>query len=297
MARKHTFKEWLIAVRPWSFPASIMPLVTLFYLFWLGYDVRWGYGIWALLNMILFHCAGNTWSDWFDFRKKVDADDTFGAKTITSGMFTPKEIRNLSFCILVVAAAGGMALMLMTGLPLLWIGLCGLVCAMLYPPLKYAAAGDLVILLAFSIIPAAGTSYVAVGHVDWSVLWVAIPVGLITVAILHINNLRDIATDRRAGISTIAMRLGGRVSVVVYGFEILFPFLWVFSCVLGHIFPWWTLLVFLSAFPALLNVRTAMRYRREGMQAIVSLDEKTAQLQVMFSLSFSLAFLLAGLLR
>ena len=296
MSRKHTLKEWLIAVRLWSFPASVMPLVTLFYLFWTGHDVRWGYGIWALADMILFHCAGNTWSDWFDFRKHVDAADTFGAKTITSGMFTPREIRNLSFSLLLVAVTGGVALMFVTGLPLLWIGLAGLVCALLYPPLKYMAAGDFVILMAFGILPSIGTSFVAVGEVEWGVLWAAIPVGLITVAILHINNLRDVATDRRAHISTFAMRLGGKASVLVYDFEIIFPFFWVFSCVLGRIFPWWTLLVFLAAYPALQNVRTAGRYRKDGMSVITDLDEKTARLQIMFSLSFCAAFLIAGLL-
>ncbi len=296
MSRKHTLKEWLIAVRLWSFPASVMPLVTLFYLFWTGHDVRWGYGIWALADMILFHCAGNTWSDWFDFRKHVDAADTFGAKTITSGMFTPREIRNLSFSLLLVAVTGGVALMFVTGLPLLWIGLAGLVCALLYPPLKYMAAGDFVILMAFGILPSIGTSFVAVGEVEWGVLWAAIPVGLITVAILHINNLRDVATDRRAHISTFAMRLGGKASVLVYDFEIIFPFFWVFSCVLGRIFPWWTLLVFLAAYPALQNVRTAGRYRKDGMSVITDLDEKTAKLQIMFSLSFCAAFLIAGLL-
>lgn len=295
MSRKHTLKEWLIAVRPWSFPASVMPLVTLFYLFWTGHDVRWGYGIWALADMILFHCAGNTWSDWFDFRKHVDAADTFGAKTITSGMFTPREIRNLSFSLLLVAVAGGVALMFVTGLPLLWIGLAGLVCALLYPPLKYMAAGDFVILMAFGILPSIGTSFVAVGEVEWGVLWAAIPVGLITVAILHINNLRDVATDRRAHISTFATELGGKASVLVYDFEIIFPFFWVFSCVLGRIFPWWTLLVFLAAYPALQNVRTAGRYRKDGMSVITDLDEKTAKLQIMFSLSFCAAFLIAGL--
>ena len=295
MSRKHTLKEWLIAVRPWSFPASVMPLVTLFYLFWTGHDVRWGYGIWALADMILFHCAGNTWSDWFDFRKHVDAADTFGAKTITSGMFTPREIRNLSFSLLLVAVAGGVALMFVTGLPLLWIGLAGLVCALLYPPLKYMAAGDFVILMAFGILPSIGTSFVAVGEVEWGVLWAAIPVGLITVAILHINNLRDVATDRRAHISTFAMRLGGKASVLVYDFEIIFPFFWVFACALGRIFPWMSLLVFLAAFPALLNVRTVIRYRSEGMSAISGLDEDTARLQMIFSLIFSLSFFLAAL--
>ena len=158
------------------------------------------------------------------------------------------------------------------------------------------AAGDFVILMAFGILPSIGTSFVAVGEVEWGVLWAAIPVGLITVAILHINNLRDVATDRRAHISTFAMRLGGKASVLVYDFEIIFPFFWVFSCVLGRIFPWWTLLVFLAAYPALQNVRTAGRYRKDGMSVITDLDEKTARLQIMFSLSFCAAFLIAGLL-
>ena len=76
---KHSFKEWLIAVRPWSFPASAMPvIVTLGYLFWSGADVNWVNGIWALLNIIVFHAAGNAWSDYFDYRTGVDAADTIG---------------------------------------------------------------------------------------------------------------------------------------------------------------------------------------------------------------------------
>ncbi len=295
MGKKHTFKEWMIAVRPWSFPASGMPvIVTLAYLFWAGHQIEWGYGIWALVNIIVFHAAGNTWSDWFDFRKKVDAGDTFGARTITSGMFTPGEIMKLSVCLLAVAVAGGIGLFLLTGWPLLWIGLGGLACALLYPFLKYVAAGDFVILSAYSILPAAGTSYAAAGEIDWSVLWIAIPVGLITVAILHINNLRDISTDRRAEISTIAMKLGGRASVFLYDFEILFPFFWVFGCALGNIFPWWTLAVFLSAFPALQNVRASIRYGKAGNEAIADLDEKTARLQLLFSLIFALSFFAAA---
>ena len=77
--QKHTFKDWLTAVRPWSFPASAMPVaVTLGYLFSAHADMDWTNGVWALLNIIVFHAAGNTWSDYFDFRKRVDADDTFG---------------------------------------------------------------------------------------------------------------------------------------------------------------------------------------------------------------------------
>ena len=78
----------MLAVRPWSFPASAMPIiVTLTYLLWSGAEVDWLKGIWVLLTMIAFHAAGNTWSDYFDFKKGVDRDDTYGAKSLTTGMF------------------------------------------------------------------------------------------------------------------------------------------------------------------------------------------------------------------
>ena len=95
--KKHSLKDWMIAVRPWSFPASSMPVVvTLAYLYWMRQDINWVNGIWALLNIIVFHAAGNTWSDYFDYKHKVDARDTFGAKTLTDGMFAPREIYGLS---------------------------------------------------------------------------------------------------------------------------------------------------------------------------------------------------------
>ena len=85
--KKHSFKDWMIAVRPWSFPASAMPVVvTLAYLFWMKEDINWANGIWALLNIVVFHAAGNTWSDYFDYKQGVDMKDTFGAKTLTDKM-------------------------------------------------------------------------------------------------------------------------------------------------------------------------------------------------------------------
>ena len=97
---KHTFKDWFLATRPWSFPASAMPvMVTLFYLWWRGYELSWGFGIWAVLNVVVFHACGNTWSDYFDYKKGVDADDTYGNKTLTDGLFTS----GLGFCSVFVA--------------------------------------------------------------------------------------------------------------------------------------------------------------------------------------------------
>ena len=289
-------RDWITAVRPWSFPASAMPVVaTLGYLFATHDNVNWVNGVWALVNIIVFHAAGNTWSDYFDYKREVDAGDTFGVRTMTTGQFTPEEIYRLSVVLLTVALLGGVGLLLRTGLPLLYVGVGGLLCSVLYPPLKYKACGDYVIFMAYALLPTIGTVYATTLHFDWRVLYIAVPIGLITVAILHCNNLRDIETDRRAHISTPAMQMGGRASVWVYCFEVLFPFVWLSGCVVGGVLPAWCLLAWVAALPALRNARVAVGYFKQGAAAIATLDEGTAKLQLAFSLMLVVSFTIAGL--
>lgn len=288
-------KEWIIAVRPWSTPASAMPIIaTLAFLFWKGAEINWIYGVWALAGMILFHYAGNVWSDWFDYRKKVDADDTFGAKTLTTGMFTPKEIMGLAIGLLVAAVACGLGLAAMTGLPLLWIGLAGAVCTVLYPLLKYNALGDLDILLTFAFLPTIGTSYAATGAIDWNVLLIALPVGLITDGILHCNNTRDIATDKRAGINTMAMWLGTKAAARLYAFEMVFPYIWVGVCSIAGLLPLHTIIIFLTL-PIALACASTMKKSvgQETPMLLADLDVRTANLQMMFSVLLSISFVVA----
>lgn len=293
---KHTFKEWMIAVRPWSTPASAMPiLVTLAYLFWKGAEINWLYGLWALLGMILFHYAGNVWSDWFDFRKKVDAEDTYGAKTLTTGMFQPKEILGLAIGLLIAAIACGLGLFAVTyikgfGIELLWIGAAGAALTMLYPFLKYNALGDLDILLTFGFLPTIGTAFAATGVLDWSVLWIALPVGLITDGILHSNNTRDTEHDSRAGIKTMAMGLGVKFSAWLYGFEMIFPFIWIAVLSMIGMLPYTTVFIFLTLPIAIACAKTMKNSVAGGAQMIGDLDVRTANLQLMFSL-----LLIAGL--
>ena len=291
---KHSFGQWLFAVRPWSFPASAMPIiVTLAYLFWTGADMNWCYGIWTLVNMVLFHVAGNVWSDYHDFKKSVDREDTTGATTLTTGMFQPHEIRNLAIGVFVIAVAGGVGLVLLTGLPLLWIGLAGAALTLLYPTLKYNALGDLDILLTFAFLPTIGTTFVTTGAIDWSVLFIALPVGLITDGILHSNNTRDMVPDKRANIKTLAMGLGTKASAVMYSFEVLFPFVWVAVCVVMKVMPWLAL-ASLIAFPIALGCsKTMLKSPVEGANVILDLDQRTAQLQMVFSLLLSIAFVVS----
>ena len=129
----------------------------------------------------------------------------------------------------------------------------------------------------------------------WDTICVVVPVGLITVAILHVNNMRDIKTDTRARISTLAMKIGQKLSVALYTAELLVPFLWVLVCIVMEYYPLWTLICYLVLPVSLKNVRTAWSFPKKGYKVILNLDERTSQLHLLFSMFFSLSFFIGKL--
>ena len=292
--KKHSLKTWILSTRPWSFPASAMPVfVTIAYLYWLGHDINLFIGIWALISIIIFHAAGNTWSDYHDYIKGVDREDTIGGMSIVSGEFQPKEIRSLAIGLLITAILSGIGLIAVTGLPTLYIGLIGAILTLLYPWFKYHALGDADIFLNYSLLPILGTSFVTTGTFHLEALWLSIPIGLITVGILHINNIRDIDSDKRAHIKTFAMLMGSPKSISIYCIEVILPFIWVIGGIIFHLFPIWSLLILIALKPATDNARQALRSKKEGTKALWGVDEMTAKLQLIFSLLLSISLILA----
>lgn len=294
--KEHTIKEWLLVTRPWSFPASAMPvIVTMAYLWSQGSEMSWGLGIMALVNIILVHAAGNVWSDYFDYKKGVDAADTYGVRILTDKQFTPSEVLMLSVTLQVLAVGMGLMMVWLTGITLLWFGLAGIALSLLYPPLKYAALGDLVIMACYALLPMLGMTFICTGNIVLEALWLAVPVGSITVAILHVNNARDIETDKRAGIQTFAILTGRAFAINVYLFELLLPYCWLVAIVLlGFVSPW-ALVAVITLPLALGNCKKMLSCRTEGIKAIAKLDEATAKLQLAFSLTLAVGLTIAAL--
>ncbi len=292
---KHSLKDWIVATRPWSFPASVMPvLVTVCYLFATGRDVNWWLGLQAFITMALFQAAGNTWSDWHDFRRGVDAADTFGSKVLTGGLFQPHEIIRLSAGLLTAATLSGLSIVWMSGLEVLWIGAAGFLLTVFYPTLKFHALGDLDILLTYGLLPVVGTSWAVSGVFYRDTLWLVLPIGLITVAILHANNTRDTGTDTRARIRTFAMAMGRSGAVIAYALEVLSPFALLVAAVALKAVPAGALAAFAALPVAWKNACTMARLKHDGEAAIATLDEATAKLQLIFSILLSVAFLVTG---
>ena len=294
---KHTFKDWLLATRPWSFPASAMPVIVTIAWLWSQNQIEhWWLGIIALVNIVLVHAAGNVWSDYFDYKQGVDAKDTYGVRTLVDGWFTPNELLKLSIGLQIIAVGLGLTMVWLTGWTLLWIGLIGIALSLLYPTLKYIALGDLVIMACYSVLPMIGVTFICHEAIVPEVLWLAVPVGSITVAILHSNNTRDIETDSRAKIHTFAMLTGRRFAIGMYVFELVLPYLWLaLTAAFGVVSPW-TLTACVTIPIALQNIRSVLSCEQEGITAIASLDEATAKLQLMFSLSLIIGLVCATLL-
>ena len=291
-------KDWLLATRPWSFPASTMPvLVSMMFLWSQSFEVTWWLGIMALVNIILVHAAGNVWSDYFDYRKGVDAADTYGVRILTDKQFTPKEVLCLSITLQLLAVAMGLLMVYLTGITLLWFGLAGIALSLLYPPLKYAALGDLVIMACYALLPMLGTTFICRGEIVSEVLWLAVPVGSITVAILHANNTRDIETDNRAKIHTFAMLTGRKFAIGTYLFELILPYCWLLVVSLQGNVSLWTLVTFITLPIALGNCKKMLSYKTEGLQAIAALDEATAKLQLVFSMTLAIGLTVEALIN
>ncbi len=286
----NTLKHYFIATRPWSFPVSIAPVwLTMHYMNTTYQDLNIFYGFWALIGIVLFHAAGNMFSDYWDYKKDVDTEQMAGGSIITSGTMSAKRVLIFALVVLVVSVLNGLALALCTGWQLLLIGGIGAVLAMAYPWLKCHALGDLDILLTFGIIPTLGTAFVMTGEIVWSSLWIMPTFATITVAVLHANNTRDVLRDGNAGIKTFAMLIGPRMSRWLYYMEVWTPLLWVIICVAtGHL-HWIMIIVSLMAsVVAFRNTRIMAQWNKGGK--IDRLDQMTAQYQIVNILMLTLGF-------
>ena len=298
---KHTLKEWFAVTRYWSFPVSSMPVVVTFaYLFsedrlpggFMPYLVL----LLSLACVILLHSAGNVLSDWADYRSGVDNETAFAVPNLVFHKFEPKEYLFFSIILFVAGIAVGVAAVLLSGPGLLLIGGIGVLLTLLYSWLKYHALGDLDIFLIFGVLTVLGAAYALTGTYVPEALVLSLPIGIVTVSVLHANNTVDTDSDREAGIKTFAMLIGLKASAFLYCAYMILPFLCIIvSVIAGWLHPL-SLLCLCAVIPAYKNFRKARLFKQEGLEAMMGLDKASAQLQLMFSGLLTLGLILGGLL-
>lgn len=301
-ARPGFLGTWWVALRPFSLPASTMPVLfgTALAATVGGASLRPIPALLALVSMALLHGAANVLNDVYDFRKGLDRVVVPASGAVVRGLLAPAEALRGAVVLFAAGCLIGLALAWLSGWQVLAIGLAGVAIGVLYSAtplgLKYRALGDLAVFLDFGLLGALGAWTVQTGAAAWlPVLW-AVPFSLLVVGILHANNWRDIRGDTAGGFSTVASLLGDRRSRIYYALLILVPFPLVVLFMVAPLgpppMPPTFLLVFL-ALPAALDL---LRRARKEAQGFVALDGATARLNLLFGLLSSAAPVLHTLL-
>lgn len=299
---KHTLKDWVIAARPWSFPASTMPaLVAISYAFYVNkiapMDVNWWFGILALFGAAIFQASGNLIGDFYDFQRGVDRKESLGAsRMLIDGIYKPKTILNFGLVLLAVGTVLGLFLAFNSSYHLFWIGGIGVLSTLFYYKLKYMALGDLTIKIVYGLLIALGTYLVMTNKLEWRILFIASSLGFLIVNILHANNLRDIQDDSNANIKTQAMILGVKNSILYYTLLGFGAYLVIILAVILKILHPVSLIVLLSLPILLKNIKEIRKAEIDKPELIKDLDGKSAQLVLIFSLLLTVSNFIAGML-
>ena len=293
--RHMNIKTWWQASRPFSFTVSVIPpiLGTLIAKIYASTNINWFFFLLTLIGCVTAHAGSNILSDYFDHKKGVDREGTFGSSgVITSGKMQPRHAFLGGLFVFGIAGAIGLLLMMLVpnGINLAWLILAGFFLGFFYttPPfaIKYLALGDFAVALAFGIGMTLGSYFVQTGHYSWTPALYAIPSALLVDAILHSNNLRDIANDHVVGIKTVAMLLGEAKAKKMYYLLVWGAFAsTAILILLAGLTPFTALTIF--ALPLEMKlVKTVKNKSLIDPKTFATIDAQTAQFHLLFSILF-----------
>lgn len=239
---------WLLAARPATLPAAVVPVLVGTAAALHGrqpLDAR--IFLPTLVAALLIQIGTNFANDVFDFHKGADAGERLGPLRVTqSGLVTPREVLIATYVTFGLALLIGIYLITVGGWPILLLGILCILAGLAYTggpwPFGYHGLGDLVCFLFFGPAAVLGTAYLNHHQITSLMVWTSIPVGCLVTAILIVNNLRDIHTDRQVGKRTLAVRLGRRLTRLEYLLVVGLAYLVDLGLgLLGQIGPWWWL--------------------------------------------------------
>jgi 1,4-dihydroxy-2-naphthoate octaprenyltransferase len=217
-----TTRLWLVAARPRTLPAAVAPVLVgtaLAATEDVFHPLRFAA---ALIGSVFIQIGTNLSNDYSDARRGADTEDRLGPVRVTAGgLMPPRQVLTGTYVAFGVAVAAGTYLAAVAGWQLLLVGVASILAGVLYTggprPYGYEGLGELFVFLFFGIVAVAGSYYVQTEDLRWEAFALAVPVGLLAAAILVVNNVRDLETDRRAGKRTLAVKLGRQRARGLYG--------------------------------------------------------------------------------
>ncbi|HET8525331.1 MAG TPA: 1,4-dihydroxy-2-naphthoate polyprenyltransferase [Actinomycetota bacterium] len=292
---------WVQGARPRTLGASITPVLVGTAA--AGTAIAWRF-VAALLVGLGLQVGVNFANDFNDGIRGVDTAERLGPPRLTSsGVAAPRSVLIASLACILVAGLAGLALAAATTWWLVPIGAIAMLALWLYSggPRPYAdlGLGELMVFVFFGVMATAGSAYVEVETVPNAAWWASVPMGLLAVAILVANNLRDIPTDAVGGKRTLAVRLGERRTRRFYRLCVSGAFVAVLAGVIvdaidrGSGLPAWSLLAFGAAVTAVEPMRAS---GRASGRALIGVLVGTARLQIVFGVLLALGLWIEVLL-
>jgi 1,4-dihydroxy-2-naphthoate octaprenyltransferase len=298
-------KAWVMAARPQTLPAGSAPVIV-----GVGLAIHDGRfslfpALAALVGALLIQIATNFANDYFDAMKGTDEPDREGFTRVTAGgLIPPQQVKAAMAGTYTLAMIVGLYLVAVGGVPILIVGLSSIVAGLLYTggpyPYGYYGLGDLFVFVYFGVVAVTGTYYVqAVATLRTELFPAWLPPGTVppevvlaslaaagpSTAILVVNNIRDIESDRAAGKRTLAVMLGYRWSRVEYVAMIGLAYLVPIALWLAAGFGPAVLLPLVSLPLAAVVARTVLT--EDGGEALNTALERTGQFMAIHALLFA----------
>jgi 1,4-dihydroxy-2-naphthoate octaprenyltransferase len=278
---------WILASRPRTLPAAIAPVLVGTALAASEDEFRALPFAAALVGSIFIQIGTNLSNDYSDARRGADTEDRLGPVRVTAGgLMPPRHVLVGTYIAFSIAVAAGLYLAAVAGWELLVVGVASILAGVLYTggprPYGYEGLGELFVFVFFGIVAVVGSFYVQTEELRWEAFALSVPVGLLSSAILVVNNVRDIDTDRRAGKRTLAVKLGRDRARLLFSAMVVLSFLApVVTFALGGLTAW--LLISLVALPLAVPLIRTVSSRTDG-PALNGALAATGRLLAVFSL-------------
>lgn len=296
MSQGFQLKNWILAARLRTLGAALAPVLIGTAMAFGDGARAWGAALAAALGAICIQIGTNFANDYFDFIKGTDTAERVGPTRATqAGLVSPQQMFVAFVSVFAFSVLPGLYLVYLGGWPIVLIGILSLLSGVLYTAgpfaLAYIGLGDLFVLIFFGFVATAGTYYVQTGFVTPAVMLAGASPGLLSTAILTVNNLRDRLTDAQSNKRTLAVRFGAGFARIEYllcwlGAVTIPPVIY-FALDSGH--PW-SLLACLTFIPALPRIRQV--FRLDADPALNPLLGETGKLLLLYSVLFSVGWLL-----
>ncbi len=281
-------------MRPKTLGAAVAPVLVGTAMAWADGGFHAPAALCAFLGALLIQIGTNFSNDYADFLKGADTGARKGPLRVTqAGLVAPETMKRATILVFALAVVAGLYLIWRGGWPILVVGVLAIFSGVLYTVGRYALAylglADLFVLVFFGPVAVGGTYYVQALDIDAVVLVAGLAPGLLSTAILLVNNVRDVDEDRQAGKRTLVVRLGKPFGIALYAFCVAAAVLIPVGLFLATGRHPWAMAVLLAAPPALPILR---KLRTETDPAALNpLLGATGRLLLLYSVLFSVGWM------